>query len=416
MFKAYALRMETELEQIVKDKFNILMPLLDEYTKRIWAATEAKFIGRSGISLVSRATGLSRTTIYQGLKDMAQLDSPDTPHAHHRIRSKGGGRKTLESQMPDLREQLENLVEPSTRGDPESPLRWTCKSARQLAQELSKLGYPIGRQKLTELLADMDYSLQANVKTKEGSEHPDRDEQFRHINQVALDFMQSGQPVISIDTKKKELVGDFKNTGREWQPQGKPILVNAYDFPSQATGRANPYGVYDPHSNTGWVSVGTDHDTAEFAVESIRRWWCKMGKIRYPDAKRLLITADCGGSNGYRVRLWKIALQKLANETGLSISVCHFPPGTSKWNKIEHRMFSFISINWRGKPLVSHETIVNLIGGTTTAAGLTISAELDRNIYPIGIHVSDEELAKVNITRATFHGEWNYSISSNCSG
>ena len=365
--------------------------------------------------MVARATGLSRTTIHQGVKDIEGLRKKKDSEVGKRIRAPGGGRKPTSEHDPTLRQDIERLVQPTTRGDPESPLRWTCKSTRQLAITLQAQGHTVGRQKVADLLAELGYSLQANRKTKEGTDNPDRDAQFNYINKRVAAFLRGDQPVISVDTKKKELVGDFKNAGQEWQPQGGPERVNGHDFPDPELGKVNPYGVYDQGANVGWVSVGTDHDTAEFAVESIRRWWYKMGCVRYPDATRLLITADCGGSNGYRVRLWKVALQKFSNETGLCISVCHFPPGTSKWNKIEHRMFSYISMNWRGRPLVSHETIVNLIGSTTTRTGLTINAELDINRYEKGIHVSDEELKMVNLTKAKFHGEWNYSIAANCS-
>ena len=301
-------------------------------------------------------------------------------------------------------------MEPTTRGDPESPLRWTCRSTRQLAAALSEQGHSISHQTVASLLDELGYSLQGNQKTKEGSGHPDRDAQFRYIQRRVEDIQKRGQPVVSVDTQKKELIGDFKNGGREWHRQGEPEPVRVYDFVDKALGKANPYGVYDPTANLGWVSVGVDHDTAEFAVETLRRWWEKMGRARYPNATELLVTADGGGSNGTRVRLWKVALQRLANQTGLRISVCHFPPGTSKWNKIEHRLFSHISMNWRGKPLYSHEVIVNLIASTTTGTGLKIEAELDANVYPTGIQVTDEELSRVRIQRAEFHGEWNYTI------
>lgn len=406
--------MDAETENMVRKKFALLEPILDEQARRLWSAAEAQALGRRGISVVSRATGLSRTTIHQGVKDIVGLREKKALEGK-RIRAPGGGRKPISEHDPTLRQDIERLVQPTTRGDPESPLRWTCKSTRQLAAALQEQGHTVGRQKVADLLSELGYSLQANRKTKEGADNPDRDAQFNYINEQVAEFLQSSQPVISVDTKKKELVGDFKNAGQEWQPQGEPELVKGHDFPDPELGKANPYGVYDQGANVGWVSVGTDHDTAEFAVESIRRWWFKMGRSRYPDATKLLITADCGGSNGYRVRLWKVALQKFSNETGLCISISHFPPGTSKWNKIEHRMFSYISMNWRGRPLISHETIVNLIGSTTTRAGLTINAELDANLYEKGIHVSDEELEMVNLTKAKFHGEWNYSIAANCS-
>ena len=403
-------------ETAIREKLQWLGPLFDERTRRLWAAAEARVMGHSGISVVARATGLSRTTIHQGIKDLTELHETEGSEKERRIRAAGGGRKPLEAVDPTLLADLERLVDPVTRGDPESPLRWTCKSTRQLAAALEGQGHVVGRQKVADLLAGLGYSLQANRKTKEGSaDHPDRDRQFHHINERAMDFQRRQEPVISVDTKKKELVGEFKNGGQEWQPQGAPEKVNGHDFPDPALGKVNPYGVYDQNANVGWVSVGTDHDTAEFAVESIRRWWNKMGKLRYPNATELMITADGGGSNGYRVRLWKIALQRFANESGLRISVCHFPPGTSKWNKIEHRMFSYISMNWRGKPLISHEVIVNLIGSTTTRSGLTVTAELDTNLYEKGLRISDEELAAVNLKKAAFHGEWNYSIEQNCS-
>jgi hypothetical protein len=409
--------MGTQTETSVREKLDLLAPLFDEQTRRLWAAAEAQVLGRSGISLVARATGLSRTTIHQGIKDLAELHETKVLEKKKRIRAAGGGRKPIDEYDPTLRQDLELLVDPVTRGDSESPLRWTCKSTRQLAAALVEQGHVVGRQKVADLLAELGYSLQANQKTREGSaNHPDRDRQFNYINEQAVTFQHRKQPVISVDTKKKELVGEFKNGGQEWQPKGKPEQVQGHDFPNPKLGKANPYGVYDQNANIGWVSVGTDHDTSEFAVESIRRWWNNMGRMRYPDATELLITTDGGGSNGYRVRLWKVALQRFANETGLRISVCHFPPGTSKWSKIEHRMFGHISMNWRGRPLISHEVIVNLIGSTTTQNGLTISAELDTNLYPKGIHISDDELKTVNQTKASFHGEWNYTIDKKCSG
>jgi len=406
--------MNSATEQIIRRKYHLLGETFNERQRRLWAAVEASPLGRGGISTVARATGLSRTTIYQGLEELGQ-DQTEAGLRRQRVRSQGGGRKRLTEKDPQILASLEKLVEPTTRGDPESPLRWTCKSTRQLAAVLQKQGHPVGRQKVSELLDTLGYSLQANRKTREGSAHVDRDAQFEHINAQVSTHQQRGQPVISVDTKKKELIGDFKNSGREWQPQGKPIEVRTHDFMDRGLGKVNPYGVYDPTANTGWVSVGTDHDTAAFAVESIRRWWLNMGVACYPNARELLITADGGGSNGYRVRLWKVALQAFANETGLIVRVCHFPPGTSQWNKIEHRMFSFISLNWRGQPLISHEVVVNLIGSTRTSTGLTIQAELDTASYPKGVKVSDEELSKLNLTRDEFHGEWNYSIAPNCS-
>ena len=383
----YLYRMSSDSEQIVHQKFLALKPILDERSRRLWAAAEATALGRGGISLVAKATGLSRTTIHQGIKELSQSTSlqPST----NRIRGIGGGRKPMIAHHPDILQDLESLVEPTTRGDPESPLRWTCKSTRQLSDALQSKGYRIGRQKVCELLADLGYRLQANRKLREGCEHPDRDAQFRYIYKLVKDFQLSNQPVISVDTKKKELVGDFKNGGREWQPKGRPEPVRAHDFADKTLGKVNPYGMYDQTANVGWVSVGTDHDTAAFAVESIRRWWCHMGQEMYPTARRLLITADGGGSSDHRVRLWKIELQRFATEQELELSVSHFPPGTSKWNKIEHRMFSHISMNWLGKPLTSHEVIVNLIANTTTSKGLEIQAALDTSSYPKGIKVTE---------------------------
>mgnify|MGYP002641238439 CR=1 FL=1 len=406
--------MNASSDRAVQDKFSSLVPILDERARRLWAAAEAKALGRGGVSAVARATGLSRTTIHRGLSELETAASGRSP-AEGRVRAPGGGRKPVTETDPTLLSDLEQLVEPTTRGDPESPLRWTCKSVRQLAEALGEAGHRIGRQKVAELLQDpLGYSLQANRKVREGGRHPDRDAQFIHINEKAMDFQRRGQPVISVDTKKKELVGDFRNGGREYRPKGCPEPVRVYDFVDATLGKVNPYGVYDVAGNVGWVSVGTDHDTAEFAVESIRRWYRRMGRPRYPDATELLITADGGGSNGHRVRLWKTALQALADEIGLRIHVCHFPPGTSKWNKIEHRMFSHITMNWRGRPLVSHEVIVNLISATTTAAGLKIAAEIDEGVYPKGVKVTDEQLAEVRLTRDEFHGEWNYRISPKC--
>lgn len=398
---------QENIKRIIRDKYNELRPFIDERTRRLWASAEAKALGYGGQTLVAEATGMSRSTIHIGLREIRGKVAEKII----RVRSAGGGRKCLTDKAPSLKSDLEALVEPTTRGDPESPLRWTCKSVRQLEAELQKKGHKVGRQKVAHLLHhELGFSLQANRKTKEGSSHPDRDAQFRYINDRVMFFQKRSQPVISVDTKKKELVGNFKNGGREWRQKGNPELVDVYDFIDKEHGKISPYGIYDQTANVGWVSVGVDHDTAEFAVESIRRWWKKMGHQFYPQAKELLITADCGGSNGYRVRLWKVALQRLADELGLCISVCHFPPGTSKWNKIEHRMFSHISMNWRGKPLISHEVIVNLISNTTTTKGLRIQAEIDTGKYPKGIKVSGEELKRVKIEKAGFHGEWNYKI------
>jgi transposase len=407
--------MDANAEHSIRLKYELLSDILDERGRRLWAALEARQLARGGVAMVSRATGLSRTTIYQGLEEWAQRQGPGALR-RERTRAPGGGRKPLIAKDPQVLELLERLVDPVTRGDPESPLRWTLKSTRQLAEVLTRQGHPVGRQKVSELLGKLGYSLQANRKTREGRDHADRDAQFAYINQQVMDYQQRGQPVISVDTKKKELVGDFKNGGREWQPRGQPEAVRTHDFIDRELGKVNPYGVYDPTLNAGRVSVGTDHDTAEFAVESIRRWWLKMGCRTYPNAQELLIAADGGGSNGYRVRLWKVALQRLANELGLILQVSHFPPGTSKWNKIEHRMFSFISLNWRGKPLISHEVIVNLIGNATNQKGLRIQAELDTAAYPTGLKVTDEDFRKINLQPAPFHGEWNYAIAPKCSG
>ena len=396
----------------ITKRFELLAPLLDERQLRLYVAAEALALGRGGISLTSQATGVSRPTITIGCKELLQLDATEgTPSAATgRVRKPGGGRKRTIDLDETLRVDLEGLIEPVTRGDPESPLRWTSKSVRRLADELNKMGHKTSHRMVGELLRQMGYSLQANRKTLEGSAHPDRNAQFEYIYEKVKEFQSCGQPVISVDTKKKELVGDFKNGGRELRPKGEPEKVRVHDFEIPELGKVAPYGVYDQTRNTGWVNVGTDHDTAAFAVESIRRWWITMGLEAYPEATRLLITADGGGSNGSRVRLWKTELQRLANETGLVISVSHLPPGTSKWNKIEHRLFSYISQNWRGKPLVSHEVIVNLIASTTTRKGLSVRCEIDTNKYPKGIKITDEELRQISIIRGEFHGEWNYAI------
>ena len=390
----------------IQQRFAAVRDLLDERSRRLVVAAESLSLGPRGISAVSRATGVSRPVIRKGIQE---LKSPANVVVG-RVRRRGGGRKRLADRDPSVGTDLEKLVEPVTRGDPESPLRWTCKSVRRLAAELSTMGHSISYPVVAELLHKLGYSLQANQKTKEGGSHPDRNAQFEHINRKVQRCLADKQPVISVDTKKKELVGDFKNGGREWRPKGDSEQVRVHDFLIPELGRANPYGIYDLAHNAGWVSVGVDHDTAAFAVESIRRWWYSMGQPVYPKAQRLLITADGGGSNGARVRLWKSELQKLADKIGLPISVCHFPPGTSKWNKIEHRLFSFITQNWRGKPLVSFEVIVSLIAATTTANGLTVHSELDTNTYPPGIKVSDKEFAQVRLRRDKFHGEWNYEI------
>ena len=399
-------------QEVIKARFARVAKLLDERTRRAVAASEALAIGWGGITAVSRATGLSRTVIQNGIKELVGTRPGAAPG---RIRRPGGGRKKTVETDQSVRADLEQLVEPVTRGDPESALRWTCKSVRKLAAELCEQGHQVSHQWVAEHLRDLGYSLQANRKTREGSDHPDRDAQFRHINATAEGFLAAGDPVISVDTKKKELVGDFKNGGREWRPQGEPEEVRVYDFVIPELGRVSPYGVYDLASNAGWVNVGIDHDTAAFAVESIRRWWQQAGKARYPQAQRVLITADGGGSNGSRVRLWKWELQRLADETGLSISVCHFPPGTSKWNKVEHRLFAFISQNWRGKPLVSYAVILSLIAATTTTTGLTVESALDTQTYPAGLKVTDEAMATIQLERDAFHGEWNYTISPHAS-
>ena len=398
---------------LIKQKYNNLSPVLTEIGRRIWAATEADALGYGGISVVSRATGLSRTTIKAGLKELAEGSEGKAgpTSSSSRIRRPGGGRKTIVENDPAVIDDLELLIAPHTRGDPMSPLRWTSKSTSKLAEELKAKGPRISARSVANLLRSQGYSLQSNRKRYEGKQHPDRDEQFNYINQMALEFQQRGSPVISVDTKKKELVGLYKNPGKEWTLKDNPTEVNAYDFVDSEKGKAIPYGVYDESLNVGWVNVGIDHDTAEFAVESIRRWWSQMGEYAYPQARELLIFADGGGSNGSRNRLWKYSLQKLANELEMKIVVCHFPPGTSKWNKIEHRMFSYISKNWRGKPLISHEVIIKLIGSTTTKKGLKIEAQLDQNTYPTGKKVSDEEMESIHLQRADFHGEWNYMIA-----
>jgi hypothetical protein len=390
----------------IRDRFSALSPHLNERERRLLAATEATAAGYGGIVAVSQATGIAASTIGRGLKELVG----EAAIALGRVRRSGGGRKPLTVTNPALLTDLLALVEPAERGDPMSPLRWTCKSLRQLAAELTARGHRISRTVVGELLKRQKFSLQANSKTQEGGDHPDRDSQFIHINQSVTAALAARQPVISVDTKKKELVGDFKNAGREWRPQGEPEEVGVYDFLSKALGRAVPYGIYDIAANAGWVSVGMNHDTSAFAVQTVRRWWQDIGRMRYPDTKCLTITCDGGGSNGYRVRLWKRELQGLADELGIDITVHHLPPGTSKWNKIEHRLFSFISMNWRAKPLVSYRVIVDLIGATTTDTGLTVRCELDTNLYPKGIVVSDEEMAELNILRAEFHGEWNYTI------
>lgn len=394
-------------EAEIRKRYEMLKATFNERTRRLWAAAEAKAAGPGAITMVARATGVSHRAILQGIRE---LDNPEQDVQPKRIRRPGGGAPTLVAKNPAIKTDLDRLVDPLTRGDPESPLRWSCKSVRKLAESLREMGHKICPQSVANLLHSMGYSLQANRKTKEGSHHPDRNGQFEHINETAKAFIAEGQPAISVDTKKKELVGEFKNNGREWNPQGSPEAVNVHDFPT-AAGKVAPYGVYDLADNSGWVSVGIDHDTAAFAVETIRRWWSMMGRDRYPSATKLLITADSGGSNGARVRLWKTELQRLANETGLAITVCHLPPGTSKWNKIEHRLFSFITRNWRGRPLTDYQTIVELIGSTKTASGLEVRCQLDTSEYPRGIKISDGAMKQLNILRDAWHGEWNYTIS-----
>ena len=396
----------------VRQKYEALAPLLHEKAQRRWAACEALALGRGGISLVSAATGLSRPTIRRGLAELntTRDDAQAVERDRTRIRRPGAGRPRLTTSDRSLLGDLKRLVDPATRGDPMSPLLWTCKSTRHLAQALGPMGHDVSHQTVARLLTDLGYNLQANRKTEEGKGHPDRDAQFEHINRKVRSFQRRGQPVVSVDTKKKELVGNYKNPGREWEPGGQPRRVKSKDFPDKALGKVAPYGVYDLTANEGWVNVGITHDTAEFAVESIRRWWSRMGSQVYPGAKELLVTADSGGSNGSRTRLWKVCLQELADELGLKVHVCHFPPGTSKWNKIEHRMFCHITENWRGRPLVSHAVVVNLIGGTRTRTGLRIQAELDTNAYEKGIKVTNQELAEVRLKRDKFHGEWNYTV------
>ena len=383
---------------------------MDERMRRQWAASEAQTYGWGGLSAVSDVTGMSRNTIRRGMAELEIRKNKPKEAVESRLRRKGGGRKSLIETDPGLLQALELLVEPMSRGDPMSALRWTCKSTTRLAQELTLQAHPIGAWTVGALLRADGYSLQSNRKTKEGATHPVRNAQFEHINTMVKRLQRRGQPVISVDTKKKELVGQYKNAGREWRPKGEPEEVDVHDFPDPNLGKVIPYGVFDLSQNEGWVSVGIDHDTAQFAVQAIGRWWKKMGAKRYPAARELLITADGGGSNGSRCRLWKVALQELALRLGLPIHVCHFPPGTSKWNKIEHRMFCHITQNWRGQPLVSHEVIINLIANTTTQTGLRIRAELDRRIYPIGLKVTDAELSGLNLKLDKFHGNWNYTL------
>ncbi len=395
-------------DSVILKKYRALHDFLDERGRRIWAAVEARSLPHGGVSQVARAIGVSRTTIHTGVKELksGKIRAP----VSGRIRKKGAGRKPLLHHAPEIINALDALVEPTTRGDPESPLRWTCKSTRNLARELQRQGYRIGDRKVADLLHQMRYSLQANVKTTEGAQHPDRNAQFEYINAQTKAFQSRNQPVISVDTKKKELVGNFKNGGCEWQPQGMPQKTCVHDFLDKELGKAIPYGVYDVTGNNGWVSIGIDHDTSDFAIDSILAWWKHMGSKAYPEAKGLLICADSGGSNGSRSWLWKLGVQRLADAVGFPVHVCHLPPGTSKWNKIEHRMFSFITQNWRGKPLISLETIINLIGNTRTSTGLHLKAKLNKKKYPTGIKVSKKDLSKVNLKPAMFHGDWNYAI------
>lgn len=394
-----------DTERVLKAKYRVLFRHLDERQRRLVAAADAEQLGRGGVSAISRASQLSRPTIHKGLRELQ-----DRPLPPGRVRRAGGGRKRVEDLDPRVLTELESLIDPATRGDPMSPLRWTSKSTRDLAEALGKRGFAVSHQTVTELLRALDYSLQGTAKTIEGAQHPDRDAQFEYINRTTKSYLRRKWAVISVDAKKKELIGPFKQSGQQWRPKGQPEEVRVHDFLDPELGKAIPYGVYDVGQDLGWVNVGTDHDTAAFAVESIRRWWRAMGLALYPDAPRLLICADAGGSNGYRLRLWKVQLQRLATETGLEITACHFPPGTSKWNKIEHRLFSHITMNWRGRPLVSHDVVVNLIGSTTTRSGLRVKARLDRRKYPKGVAVSEEEMDAIKLTRHKFHGDWNYTI------
>jgi transposase len=400
--------MDSALKSL-EEKYARLGPALNERSRRLWGATEALALGHGGIAMVERATGISRSTITRGIRELKSEEAIDP----QRTRRPGGGRKAAVEKDPTLLVDLEALVEPTASGAPDSPLRWTSKSVRHLTAELQAMGHEVSRQLVAELLHALDYSLQANRKTREGAPHPDRDAQFRYINETVARFHQEHQPAISVDTKKKELVGNFKNGGREWRPQGAPEPVRVHDFPIPGQGKAIPYGIYDLARNEGWVSVGIDHDTASFAVHAIHRWWELMGQPAYPEASSLSITADGGGSNGSRVRLWKWELQQLADRTGLSLAVTHLPPGTSKWNKIEHRLFSHIAMNWRGQPLVSLAAIVSLIGSTRTGNGLRVQSEIDHGTYATGAVVSDEQMASLQLEKHSFHGEWNYTIRPN---
>ncbi len=394
----------------ISEKYEALRGTLNERARRLWAATEARSLGRGGIAAVIEATGMSSRTVHKGLKELEAGKSGGEMLAPGRVRRPGGGRKRARDKQPGLVNALEHLVDPTARGDPESALRWTCKSTRKLADELRRQGFEVGPHTVARELKEQGLSPQSNRKTRDGDSHPDRDAQFGHINKKAQSFMRRGQPVISVDTKKKELVGDFKNAGREWRRRGRPEEVRSHDFPDPKIKKAIPYGVYDAAHNEGWVSVGIDHDTARFATATIKRWWRKMGRKRHPRARELLITADCGGSNSSRTRVWKVALQDLADDLGLRLTVCHYPPGTTKWNKIEHRLFCHITQNWRGRPLVSYTAIVQLIGKTTTRAGLQVRSELDEHTYVMKEKVTPEQLAAVRFKPAAFHGEWNYTI------
>jgi DNA-binding transcriptional regulator GbsR (MarR family) len=396
--------MNTPLDALTR-KFRAAWPHLDERTRRIMAASEAVSLGYGGVSIVSRACGLSRKSIHKGMRELDQGEP-----LVGRVRRPGAGRKSIVESDPDLVQTLEGLIDEQTRGDPESALRWICKSTRAIAEELAKQDHPISHVKVAQILHDLDYSLQSNRKTEEGADHPDRDAQFRHINRTVKRYLRQGLPVISVDTKKKELIGNYLNAGQQWRPSGEPLHVQGHDFPGPDVPRAFPYGIYDIGRNSGFVNVGTDHDTGAFAVASIRGWWRAEGRRLYPSAEKILITADGGGSNGWRLRLWKLELQKFADQAALAVAVCHFPPGTSKWNKVEHRLFSFISSNWRGEPLRDYETIVKLIAATTTAKGLKVTCRLDRRKYPTGRAITDEEMHRVNLERDKFHGEWNYII------
>lgn len=398
--------------KMIQKKYEGLIHEFDERSRRLWAATEASALGHGGVAAVSRATGLSEGTIRSGRRELLENKRRTATKASYsrRVRQAGAGRKGVTEHDPDLVGALDALVEPTTRGDPMSSLRWTAKSTRNLAEELARQGHEVSHTKVGQLLREMDYSLQSTRKKKEGTSHPDRDAQFKYINRQVKSFQRDGQPVVSVDAKKKELIGDFANSGREYQPKGQPEPVRTHDFEIKELGKGIPYGLYDPTMNNGWVSVGIDHDTAQFAVATVRCWWRRMGSKTYRKARQLLITADSGGSNSARSRLWKYELQRFVDDTGLRVTVCHFPPGTSKWNKIEHRMFSHITENWRGRPLLSHTVIVNLIGNTKTRAGLRIRARLDTGSYPLGVKISDEEIEQLNMKPARFHGEWNYRI------